>query len=239
MESMTDIILEILKTIGPQVGAATIVTALVLLAILTAFRRPIWAFLTGAPAPALPPLKPVRTLVVVLAIGISIGSVNLLARVAFPAHAVCQSSSGGEVDWYGPKAGGQGAVAAPTLSVVLKACETMMLTGRSVTAPDGRHCEGSVTKICVLLWRATRDQTVRVVGLEPRHSWYGITDAPEAAALASHVLDFWSEVNCETGRGCDSAEVLQYLDEEAQPLYVLVRDPFAARAPGSQRGNPM
>jgi hypothetical protein len=171
------------------------------------------AFLVGQGEP--PQVRWRRVLLALsLVAGLLVGLPQVY-RIVSPAHHSCAASpAAGAVDWIAPDPGGQGAVGSESIAQPVGACQTLMLTGRAFVAPDGRMCSGSVTQICVLLVASTYEQTIRVSGLEPMHSWYGVTASNPTQALAWQAPNFWMPVNCETGRGCDSATVYRYLDGE-------------------------
>ncbi|MBI3751483.1 MAG: hypothetical protein HY263_07490 [Chloroflexi bacterium] len=153
-------------------------------------------------------------------------AVPQIYSTVFPAHHACLPVAGaGSVDWIAPVEGGQGSLESESIAQPVVACQTLMLTGRAFVGPDGRQCSGSVTQVCVLLVEVTYPQTVRVSGLEPLHTWYGVTNSNPTQSLAWQAPNFWMPSNCETGRGCDSASVYRYLDGEFIDHFELLSRP--------------
>jgi hypothetical protein len=180
-------------------------------------------WLTGRRTPPVPPILWRRFALLVSLMGGLAFAAPQAGPILFPAHHLCPASAtSGAVDWTAPIAGGQGAVPYEQVGQPVGPCQTLMLTGREFVGPDGTPCQGSTTQVCVLLESATYAQTVRITGLEPNHSWYGVTSSDKTAALVWQAPNFWTTANCESGHGCDSAAVYEYLDSELVDHFDLV-----------------
>ena len=92
----------------------------------------------------------------------------------------------------------------------LSAGQVMLLSGGQLQVGD-TFCGGDVQQICVLIYKASTDQTVTVDSLIPRQNYVGITEAlsPDEALEEKEPL-FWIPPNCTSG--CRKATVLFFED---------------------------
>jgi len=92
----------------------------------------------------------------------------------------------------------------------LSAGQVMLLSGGQLQVGD-TFCGGDVQQICVLIYKASTNQTVTVDSLIPRQNYVGITEAlsPDEALEEKEPL-FWIPPNCTSG--CRKATVLFFED---------------------------
>lgn len=75
------------------------------------------------------------------------------------------------------------------------------------------YCGEHPDQICVLLYQATRPQTVTVESLDPQHYFVEVIDALSPQEILDNKLsDFWQPPNCSSG--CKFATFLMFKDEQ-------------------------
>jgi hypothetical protein len=117
--------------------------------------------------------------------------------------------------------GDQGHNAYPndTLTVQLEGCTTLLVTSGHTIGPDHRECGYDAAQICVLGYRAITARSVTVTGLDPGHTWYGITQSSLDAAVSDKRPQFFAPPNC-GATGCSLATVYEYDDGTALAVQV-------------------
>jgi len=97
-----------------------------------------------------------------------------------------------------------------TFSWELTAGQVLFLSGGQIRI-NGTYCGDDANQICILLFQATRSQTVFVEALIPKNNWYGISSTlTQDEALLDKESQFWSPPNCISG--CQKATVLYFTD---------------------------
>ena len=99
-----------------------------------------------------------------------------------------------------------------TLSIELQAGELMMVTGGQLLISDV-YCGGSSQQICVLIYEASKSQTVEINAVIPQNNYVGITDTYTLEQVISiKTTAFWNPPNCISG--CNIATILYFRDGE-------------------------
>jgi hypothetical protein len=98
------------------------------------------------------------------------------------------------------------------ISVDIVAGQMVFLSGGQLLIND-KYCGGDARQICILIFEASKLQTVVVDALIPGNNYVGITDTytPEQA-LSIKTPAFWKSPNCING--CGKATVLFFRDGE-------------------------
>lgn len=96
------------------------------------------------------------------------------------------------------------------LSWRLTAGQLLFLTGGQLRL-NGQYCGGDAKQICVVVYTATKDQTVTADALIVQNNYYGVSSSlkPEEA-LGEKEPQFWYAPNCVNG--CTKATVLFFVD---------------------------
>jgi hypothetical protein len=88
--------------------------------------------------------------------------------------------------------------------------QTLLFTGGEFQYQN-MFCGGGASNICILVYKATKPQTVKLTKLYPASNYAGVSDTytPEQA-LTQKVPQFWQSPNC--GEGCTTA-VVHYIED--------------------------